>query len=184
MEVLKKEFIFSENNDYNIVINLKSNYKLIGLYNSLDDTTIPQSQDFTSTNIFTITAITDSKLNDIRGYDPNEPFKVGVNGVTEINDTYIAYTIDGIEYTTTYSGNTKTPTPIETTYTTIGDTTSNGIDNNSKNLFIYKDEKQPYIERGKETNTIFLERSPIAINDFFFKLNHINTADDFATYFS
>lgn len=55
-----------------------------------------------------VTGVTDNKLFKIRSYDPNQPYKVGLNGVTEVNNEtiesvnydVIKYEIDGIKYTT------------------------------------------------------------------------------------
>jgi hypothetical protein len=53
-----------------------------------------------------VTGITDNKLFKVRTYDNEQPYKIGFNGVTSINNqqtngyTVIKYEIDGIKYTT------------------------------------------------------------------------------------
>lgn len=145
---------------------------------------IIDSQDLTSTKTFTITGTAESRLNDVRGYDNETPYKVDVNGVVIITNEYIGYKIDNIEYTTYYTGDLINLVPTKTIYKTQGSRTyTNGVDDKSVNHFIYKDEKNSFIERGKISNDIFLERNPIAVNDYYFRLNHINSADDFINYF-
>ena len=52
-----------------------------------------------------ITGFTDSKLNLVKTYDDNNPYQVGINGVTEVvtesnSLSYVEYTINGINYKT------------------------------------------------------------------------------------
>jgi hypothetical protein len=47
-----------------------------------------------------ITGYTSSRLNEVKTLDPNNPYKVGVKGVYNVQDDFIEYMIDGIFYKT------------------------------------------------------------------------------------
>jgi len=47
-----------------------------------------------------ITGYTSSRLNEIKTLDPNTPYKVGVNGVFNVQEDFIEYQIEGIFYKT------------------------------------------------------------------------------------
>lgn len=47
-----------------------------------------------------ITGYTSSRLNEIKTLDPNNPYKIGVNGVFNIQPNFIEYEINGIFYKT------------------------------------------------------------------------------------
>lgn len=61
-----------------------------------------------------VSGVTSSKLSKVSRFNPNEPYKVGVKGVTAIDDIgggfiSIKYTIDGIEYETVTPNVSNTP---------------------------------------------------------------------------
>ena len=67
-----------------------------------------------------ITGYTNSRLNEVRTLDKSQPFKVGVNGVFNIQNDFIEYEIDGISYKTysiNYKFGKRTP-PVFKTYVT------------------------------------------------------------------
>lgn len=64
-----------------------------------------------------ITGYTNSRLNEVRTLDKSQPFKVGVNGVFNIQNDFIEYEIDGISYKTysiNYKFGKRTPSVFKT----------------------------------------------------------------------
>lgn len=47
-----------------------------------------------------ITGYTSSRLNEVKTLDPNNPYKVGVKGVYNVQNDFIEYSLDGIFYKT------------------------------------------------------------------------------------
>ena len=50
-----------------------------------------------------ITGFTSNKLDLVKTYNPNNPFQVGVNGVTSVSTNNVSYTIGNINYSTEFS---------------------------------------------------------------------------------
>lgn len=103
-----------ESQFYYFNILLTETYKNLGQYENItnpeiigDKTTINFEQNrielstqSTPLPPVSITGLTTSRLNEVKTYNSSEPYKVGVNGVTNITNEFIEYTIDDIKYRT------------------------------------------------------------------------------------
>jgi len=112
-----------------------------------------------------VTGLTKSRLDEVKTYNPNVPYKVGVNGVTRVTSDFIEYTIGDVKY--------KTFLPFGmTTYQVLKE----------QNVF----EKQPviwnadsvFIDIKKTLNAMIIERSNISIYEYFNKMNNCDSLDE------
>jgi len=164
---------------YYLDIFLKKTYKNLGQFTiadpnativgSLSSSTIipPTSPTIAITqprNIF-ITGTTESRLNEVRTYNFNEPYKIGVKGVTGITSEYIEYIIGGIYYKTFLSSNT---TYFEFTKT------SDILDQK----IIIADNNSIAIDVKKTLNAMVIDRSNISVYNYFNKINNCSSLDD------
>jgi hypothetical protein len=112
-----------------------------------------------------ITGTTSNRLSEISRYSTTEPYKVGVNGVTNI--TYntngsvnqIFYTLDSVNYITTIvTDNNNTVTSLPTTFQYF---VNNDV---TQNINAIKEEaKMGMIFPPKINNQLFIERFSLAI---------------------
>jgi hypothetical protein len=120
----------------------------------------------------TFTALTKSRLNEIKRYDLQVPYKINVNGVTKIETDattgdiiYVDYTIEDINYRTFLSNNL--------TYYSVTKTTdefdTKRLVNNSNSVFV---------DIKKTLNAMIIERSNISIYNYFNKINNCQELDD------
>jgi hypothetical protein len=120
----------------------------------------------------TFTALTKSRLDEVKTYDLNNPFKLNVNGVTKIerdattNDIiYVDYNIEGITYRTFISNNL--------TYYTVTKPTdefdTQRLINNSNSVFV---------DIKKTLNAMIIERSNVSVYNYFNKINNCQELDD------
>lgn len=84
----------------NIKLQITSTDSNLGLF-----TEVGEEKNIGSGNL-TITGTTTSKLESVKTFDYQNPYKIGVNGVTDITPTFTAYTINQINYVTDSSGKT------------------------------------------------------------------------------
>jgi hypothetical protein len=119
-----------------------------------------------------VSGVTESKLEQVRSYNLNTPYEVGVNGVTEVTAEHVVYVIDSITYTTVLADG-------YTTYSfgTTGLTRDNSISNH-----IVKRESDMFTAKHKTINNISIDRSEISVFETMYRIANINTLDDFNTY--
>ena len=119
-----------------------------------------------------------SRLDEVRTYNQDEPFIIGINGVDEITNNYITYHIDGINYKTNINTN-------ETTFE-VGIRTNIGSFENftPTNDILYRDDTDVTIETGDITNSILIERKEISVFSSFYNLARLNEPQDSEIYFN
>jgi len=111
----------------------------------------------------TITGLTSSRLEEVKTYSGD--YKVGVNGVSVVNDEYIIYEIDGVNYITYLDTNL-------TIYTI------NKSSNEFENQDILRDDNSVSIDVKTTLNAFLIERSNISVYDYFNKMNNCDKLDD------
>lgn len=120
----------------------------------------------------TVTGTTESRLEEVRTYNLQQPFIAGINGVQSVTETEIVYSLEGITYTTSLEDGT-------TTY-------SLGIVSNDKALvthFLYRDERDVFIDKHPTRADILMERSEMSIFDNLLRIAAVNSLDDLTDYF-
>jgi hypothetical protein len=114
-----------------------------------------------------ISGYTDNRLNDIKTYSKTSPYQVGVNGVTNITYTpnndieTISYTIDGINYKTTF------PTGKDSAISTINDGTPlkrAGVQNLNTSTRTRSFTPRPSISTNKIEEPVTLYRTTFSYN--------------------
>ncbi len=143
-----------------------------------------------------VSGVTRNRLNEIKTYDKNNPFQVGVNGVTNIltdtdgNPERIEYTINGVGYVTIITDPTI---PLETTKTnkeyydidrnmtttyTVDVAPIETVDNN-----ILKEEVlMGVVFPPKIEEEIFIERERLSVFEPHSRLGEIKTLDQLEEY--
>jgi hypothetical protein len=111
----------------------------------------------------TVTGLTSSRLEEARSYSGD--FKIGVNGVIAVNDNYVMYAIDGVNYITYLDTNL-------TIYTVTKPS------NEFERQNILRDDNSVSIDIKKTLNAFIIERSNISVYDYFNKLNNCDNLDD------
>lgn len=108
--------------------------------------------------------IGNSRLDECKSFNINEPYIVGVNGVKNINDNIITYTINDITYTTN----------IDNNETNIVLTTEN-------NIYEGTNYSRETIGLSEEpvSEDLFVERGTLNIMENFFRLKNIKKLNDF-----
>lgn len=189
---LKKNIIFNKDNDYYVLIPFNNKFKTIGYYDSVDgdifvtgetqtitlanpSKQLPNEPSLTQNNNYLLTGSTTNRLSEIKTYNRNEPYKVGINGVTlYVKDEYVEYVLDGISYRTIFDNNLTT-----TYYFGV-----NGLNNlNSENYNLFKDDKKQFDDPFIEKNEINIDRINIPVFQQMLKLGNIDSIDDFNLFF-
>lgn len=145
-----------------------------------------------------ITGYTSHKLDLVKTYDKNNPFQVGLNGITNIDYidplnqtgiTKIYYTIGNINYETKYvpkylvnnvdnSLNTKY---LYTMFPTVFKTSMTGYD--FDDYFSIKEEaKMGLVFPPKVSNELFIERMNVAVFERHSRLSEIKSLDGLVEY--
>lgn len=126
------------------------------------------SSDISETNPVSVnlSGFTENKLSQIRGYDYDSPYTVGVNGVSEINNQYIKYTIGLINYITNL-------TTLETvfSFTTIRN-------EYTTNQFIHNDKNLDFVDKMMIDSSINITRQKLSVIESFSKLRQIGGVDE------
>lgn len=151
-------------NNFQVPILLTQKSENIGLLEDLSDITDIESV------FVTVTGVTDNKLQEVRGFDYNNPFTVGSNGITEVTDSYIAYTIGNVNY--------KTILNDLSTIFSFTDTRNVYLTNN----FISEDSYLNYVDNVQITDEVFIERQNISIIESFSRLRQITSVEEIANY--
>ena len=63
-----------------------------------------------------ITGYTSNRLSEVRSLDKNNPYKIGVNGVFNVQNDFIEYELNGILYKTFFRRITENPTKATKTF--------------------------------------------------------------------
>jgi hypothetical protein len=126
-----------------------------------------------------ITGYTNNRLNEVRTLDKNEPYKVGVNGVFNVQNDLIEYEIDGILYKTFLRNPTQTGregnffNKYKKTYTT-----PSILNNKTETNTFFKVQKtvenfeyKPLIKEEEKLEQVFL---PEIEDEIFIERTHTN----------
>jgi hypothetical protein len=123
-----------------------------------------------------ISGYTSNKLDLVSGFDSDQPYVPGLNGVTNVTYTNnkinsVSYTIEEINYTTNFDDN-KT-TKFYNAYSG-NDFEPQFVGNNLQNTFDIKEEsKTKLVFPTKVTNDLFIERMEIAVFERHARLSNI-----------
>lgn len=139
-----------------------------------------------------ITGFTSHKLDLVSTYDKNNPFQIGVNGVTNVEYdptnltaiTKVYYTIGNVDYITDYRKNvsiSNSRQPYGSQFPTIFKTTMSGYD--LDDYFSIKEEaKMGLVFPPKVSNELFIERMSVAVFERHSRLSEIKTLDGLIEY--
>lgn len=146
-----------------------------------------------------ITGFTDSKLNQVKTYDVNNPYVVGVNGVTDViyesvsttdeNDNTVIipslvsvdYTINNIDYKTNISQPLFPDSTLYFKTQTVYFFESSGL--TQQNINLLKREAEMGISfPPKIENQIFIERQSISVFERHLRMEDIKNIDQLGTY--
>jgi len=139
-----------------------------------------------------ITGFTSHKLDLVSTYDKNNPFQIGVNGVTNVEYdptnltaiTKVYYTIGNVDYITDYRKNvsiSNSRQPYGSQFPTIFKTTMSGYD--FDDYFSIKEEaKMGLVFPPKVSNELFIERMSVAVFERHSRLSEIKTLDGLIEY--
>lgn len=144
--------------------NIIGDLKTTNINLNQDNPTNLSIQSTTLSNVL-ITGLTKSRLDEVKTYNPNQPYKVGVNGVTNVTIDFIEYAIGDIGYKTFLSDGL-------TTYQLI----------KQQDIF----ENQPviwnadsvFIDIKKTLNAMIIDRGNISVYEYFNKMNNCNILDE------
>jgi hypothetical protein len=151
-----------------------------------------------------LTGYTSNRLQEVKTLDKNNPYKVGVNGVFNVQPSYIEYEIEGIFYKTFLNGNSgipndRTPSRKIYTYTTpielsqpnrrLGKSTRDTIfkvklTNNNFNLYplLKEENKLEQVFLPEIEDEIFIERGVSNIYEKHMRLMDINNIGQLEIY--
>lgn len=176
MNKIYKKIKYNTGQTVSINVFLEEKFTLMGVFHS---DTSSQTTPIFNTNTEQITGFTDSRLLEVKTYDKQQPYKLGVNGVTNIeynsNGTYskIYYTIDNIDYITDLKQNIT-----QYSYYTTGFDSSN-----SDNYSVIKNDKYLGLDKEIETNNLInIERLEISVFDPHYRLIGLNNLSDIESY--
>ena len=122
---------------------------------------------------YIVTGYCDNRLEEIKCYEKNNQFKIGVKGVTNVDPGQVEYTIDGINYITLFDANFTTVFSYNTKF--IPD------DNNSYKL-LFDETNYGYSKRPIFDVDINVDRPAYTVTDSHLRLSNIKNMFDFETY--
>jgi hypothetical protein len=166
--------------NYYINIFLTETYKSLGQYEIITNnniigelksislnnvSTLYDENNEQNVNTITITGLTSSRLEEVKSYDQNEPYKINVKGVKKVTNEFIEYVIDDVNYKTFLSDGL-------TIFSVIKET----------QIF----EKKPVLWNGdsvfidikKTLNAMVIDRNNIPVYEYFNKINNCDNLDD------
>jgi hypothetical protein len=132
---------------------------------TINQTTVPPPIFQPQPPFVNLSGICKSRLEEVRSYNLNIPYKVGVNGVTVVNTDFIEYTIDNISYKTFLADNL-----------TIFTAKKNQQILDYQPLIWNAD--SVFIDIKKTLNAMVIERGNISVYDFLNKINNCDELDD------
>ena len=112
-----------------------------------------------------ITGITKSRLEEVKTYDSNASYKLGVKGVFNITNEFIEYSIENTRYKTYLSDGL-------TTYSITK------LKENFENQPVIWNADSVFIDIKKTLNAMVIDRGNISIYDYFNKINNCDELDD------
>lgn len=177
MEKIYKKIKFNSGQTISINVYLEEKFTLLGVSHTDDES---ENEPVFTQNSQQITGLTESRLLEVKTYDKQQPYKIGVNGVTDIlynpsNGTYykIYYTIDNIDYITDLNTNTTS----YSYYTRGFDST------NSNNHSVIKKDKYLGLNQEIEVNNLInIERLEISVFDPHYRMIGLNSLNDIESY--
>jgi hypothetical protein len=112
-----------------------------------------------------LTGLTVSRLDEVKTYNPNQPYKVGINGVTNVTSEFIEYRIGDVEYKT---------------FLPFGMTTYKVLKEQSvfENQPVIWNADSVFVDIKKTLNAMVIDRSNISIYEYFNKINNCAELDD------
>jgi hypothetical protein len=113
----------------------------------------------------TITGITKSRLDEVKTYNSNVPYKLNVKGVFNITNEFIEYLIDNIRYKTYLSDGL-------TTYSITK------LKENFEDRPVIWNADSVFIDIKKTLNAMVIDRGNISVYDYFNKINNCDELDD------
>lgn len=153
--------------------NLGSLRDLIQDGSTIDDTTTAIINSASAVTGFkTVTGVTDSRLDEVRTYNNQQPYIVGVNGVTTVTATEIVYVIDGVTFAT---GLTDGVTTYSLGLVPPGQALGN--------YFLYRNERDVFIDKHPTVRDILMLRSEMSVFDPMLRIATVNSLDDLEDYF-
>lgn len=163
---------------YYLDIFLKKTYKNLGQFETinpnsqivgtLEEITFIQTElglDNSQPFNVTISGLTSSRLEEVKTYNTQNPYKVGINGVTTITSDYIEYVIDDVNYITYLEDNL-----------TIFKLTK--LTNELEKQNIIANDNSVSIDIKKTLNAMVVDRSNVSVYDYFNKINNCSSLDD------
>jgi hypothetical protein len=135
-------------------ITLNENVSTLRAYNP------PQELEF-----IIITGITKSRLDEVKTYNSNVPYKLNVKGVFNITNEFIEYSIDNTRYKTYLSDGltTYSITKLKETF---------------ENQPVIWNADSVFIDIKKTLNAMVIDRGNISVYDYFNKINNCDELDD------
>jgi hypothetical protein len=146
---------------------LITNNEIIGTLTTITFTqnTVQSNQQSVPFNI-NVSGITKSRLTEVRSFDPNVPYKAGINGVLFVTTEYVEYSIGDVIYKTF----------LDTQLTTFFKVTK--PTNELQSQSIIGNDNSVSIDIKKTLNAMVIDRSNISIYEYFNKINNCNELDD------
>lgn len=143
----------------------------------------------------TITGITDSRLNEVKTYNKNQPYQIGYKGVTNVqydqfgNPNLIEYTINGIDYKTSIGDSLYPKFEFELKSTdvnifktdTIYSFESDGLDEYEINV-LKQEAEMGLSEPPKIESDIFIERQEISVFERHLRMGEISSLEQLDEY--
>ena len=132
---------------------------------SLGRTSTSTSTQSTTLPPILVTGLTTSRLNEVKTYNLNVPYKLGVNGVTNITNDFVEYTIDDIKYKTFLSDGL-------TIYEVLKQ------QDIFQNQPVIWNADSVFIDIKKTLNAMVIDRSNISVYEYFGRINNCDNLDD------
>lgn len=156
-------------------IKLTQSFNILGNIRELPDSTSEvntESHESVNEAVKTVTGVTENRLEEIRSYNIQMPYIVGVNGVLSVEEDTVVYQLDGITYTTTIEDGT-------TTYS-FGYV---GLTQALNTHFFYRNEHDVFIDKKPTKSDIIMQRSEKSVFDPMLIMATVNSLDDLADFF-
>lgn len=165
-------------NNINLNLFLTEKFTLMGVMDSDLTSEVNNIYNNDSNNI--VTGYTENRLSEIKTFDFQQPYKLGLNGVTNISYTIdgkysiIYYTIDGISYIT----------DVINKNITVYSYVARGIDSIVGDTFslIRSDKYINLYQKPVTKNYINVEREQLSVLDNHYRIKNIKNIGDLITY--
>lgn len=118
-----------------------------------------------------VTGTTSSRLEEVKTYNFQEPYIVGMNGVQSVDKNEVVYLLDGITYTTSLENG-------DTTYTLGVVQTRQALNIH----YLYRDERDVFIDKRPTQADILMQRLEKSVFDPMLRIAAVNSLDDLTDY--